>query len=74
MQNSTGGVLSSFDSFLLIRVIKTLALRMGRHNSNAKIVSDIVDDLKRALELYNNKNTFLCFLGMCFLVHIFIFL
>nr|WP_236900486.1 hypothetical protein [Clostridium estertheticum] len=31
--------------------MKTLALRMGRHNSNTKIVSDIVDDLKRALEL-----------------------
>ncbi|MPQ31712.1 hypothetical protein E4V42_09720 [Clostridium estertheticum] len=51
MQNSTAGVLLSFDSFLLIRVIKTLALRMGRHKSNTKIVSDIVDDLKRALEL-----------------------
>ncbi|MBX4263408.1 PLP-dependent transferase [Clostridium estertheticum] len=51
MQNSTGGVLSSFDSFLLIRVIKTLALRMGIHNSNTKIISDIADDLKRALEL-----------------------
>ena len=34
-QNSTGGVLPPFDSFLLIRGIKTLGVRMDRHVENA---------------------------------------
>ena len=36
IQNSTGGVLPPFDSFLLIRGIKTLAVRMDRHVENAE--------------------------------------
>lgn len=36
VQNSTGGVLGPFDSFLLIRGIKTLAVRMDRHTANAE--------------------------------------
>lgn len=36
IQNSTGGVLAPFDSFLLIRGIKTLAVRMDRHVENAE--------------------------------------
>lgn len=35
-QNSTGGVLGPFDSFLLIRGIKTLGVRMDRHVENAE--------------------------------------
>lgn len=35
IQNATGGVLAPFDSFLLIRGIKTLSVRMDRHNENA---------------------------------------
>lgn len=35
IQNSTGGVLAPFDSFLLIRGIKTLGVRLDRHVSNA---------------------------------------
>lgn len=36
IQNSTGGVLGPFDSFLLIRGIKTLGVRMDRHVFNAE--------------------------------------
>ena len=36
IQNSTGGVLPPFDSFLLIRGIKTLGVRLDRHVSNAE--------------------------------------
>lgn len=36
IQNSTGGVLGPFDSFLLIRGIKTLAVRLDRHVENAE--------------------------------------
>lgn len=35
LQNSIGGILSPFDSFLLIRGIKTLGIRMQRHCENA---------------------------------------
>lgn len=36
IQNAVGGVLPPFDSFLLIRGIKTLSVRMDRHVQNAK--------------------------------------
>ena len=39
IQNSTGAVLSPFESWLLLRGIKTLAVRMDRHNHNALIVA-----------------------------------
>ncbi|MDR1837161.1 MAG: PLP-dependent aspartate aminotransferase family protein [Treponema sp.] len=36
---TTGACLSPFDSFLLIRGVKTLALRMERHEQNARIIA-----------------------------------
>ena len=36
LQNATGGVLGPFDSFLLLRGVKTLAVRMDRHVANAE--------------------------------------
>ena len=35
LQNAAGAVLSPFESWLLLRSVKTLALRMERHQSNA---------------------------------------
>ena len=39
IQNATRGVLGPFDSFLLIRGIKTLAVRMDRHVANAETLA-----------------------------------
>ncbi len=39
IQNATGGVLGPQDSFLIIRGIKTLAVRMDRHVENAEKVA-----------------------------------
>ena len=39
VQNAVGGVLGPFDSFLLIRGIKTLAVRMDRHVANAEALA-----------------------------------
>ena len=39
LQNATGAVLSPSDSWLLIRSLKTLALRMEKHNANALAIS-----------------------------------
>ncbi|MCQ2468071.1 MAG: PLP-dependent aspartate aminotransferase family protein [Clostridia bacterium] len=36
LQNAIGGILQPFDSFLLIRGIKTLGVRLDRHVSNAE--------------------------------------
>ncbi len=42
LQNATGGVLGPFDSWLLIRGIKTLAVRMDRHQENAAFLADFL--------------------------------
>ncbi|MEM1243417.1 MAG: PLP-dependent aspartate aminotransferase family protein [Pseudomonadota bacterium] len=40
LQNSIGGILSPFDSFLALRGAKTLALRMRQHCENAQIIAE----------------------------------
>ena len=42
IQNSTGGVLGPFDSFLLVRGIKTLGVRMDRHVANAQRIAEVL--------------------------------
>jgi cystathionine beta-lyase/cystathionine gamma-synthase len=39
-QKSAGGILAPFDCFLVMRGIKTLAVRMDRHESNARRIVD----------------------------------
>lgn len=52
LQNSIGGVLPPFDSFLLVRGIKTLALRMDRHCSNALSVAEFLEENKAVKKVY----------------------
>lgn len=52
IQNSTGGILGPNDSWLLIRSIKTLALRMEKHNSNALIVAKWLQSHPRVVSVY----------------------
>ncbi|KTD21361.1 trans-sulfuration enzyme family protein [Legionella londiniensis] len=40
LQNSTGGIASPFDSFLVLRSLKTLPLRMQRHSENALLLAE----------------------------------
>ena len=40
LQNAIGAVPSPFDCYMLIRSIKTLSVRMEKHNSNAMIISE----------------------------------
>jgi cystathionine beta-lyase len=44
VQNSTGGILNPFDSFLLIRGIKTLSVRMDRHLDNARDIAEFLNN------------------------------
>ena len=43
VQKSAGGVLSPFDSFLVLRGLKTLAVRMERHENSGRAVADFLD-------------------------------
>lgn len=47
LQNSAGGVGGPFDSFLALRGIKTLGLRMQRHNENARKIAEWLDGYPR---------------------------
>jgi cystathionine gamma-lyase len=40
LQMSTGGILSPFDSFLALRGVKTMPLRMERHCENAQAIAE----------------------------------
>jgi len=42
IQNTEGAILSPFDSFLVLRGTKTLALRMAQHNSNALALAEFL--------------------------------
>jgi cystathionine beta-lyase len=52
IQNSTGGVQQPFDSFLLIRGIKTLAVRMERHIENATAVAKHLQEHPAVKKVY----------------------
>lgn len=52
IQNSTGGVLGPFDSFLLIRGIKTLAVRMDRHTDNAEKAAAFLKENSAVKKVY----------------------
>ena len=52
IQNSTGGVLGPFDSFLLIRGIKTLGVRLDRHVENAEKAAEFLSKHKAVKKVY----------------------
>jgi len=52
IQNSTGGILQPFDSFLLIRGIKTLPVRMDRHLQNAAAVAEFLEGREEVDKVY----------------------
>src|SRR5437016_9658335 len=47
LQNSVGAILSPMDSWLVLRGIKTLALRMDRHSENAMKISEYLSHHKK---------------------------
>src|SRR6201996_8036205 len=44
VQKCTGGILSPFDSYLLLRGVKTLAVRMEQHDKNGRVVASFLVD------------------------------
>ncbi|PAV29726.1 cystathionine gamma-synthase [Virgibacillus profundi] len=60
--NASGAVLSPFDSWLLIRGLKTLSLRMDRHEENAKkIISYLMNEPLVSKVFYPGKGGMLSF-------------
>lgn len=60
--NASGGVLAPIDSWLLIRGLKTLALRMDRHEENAKKLADfLINEPSVTDVLYPGKGGMLSF-------------
>lgn len=52
IQNSVGAVLGPFDSFLLIRGIKTLSVRLDRHTDNALKLAHDLEDFNEVSKVY----------------------
>lgn len=62
IQNGAGAVLSPFDSWLAIRGMKTLSLRMKRHQENAQAIAELLKDQPQVESvLYPNKGGMLSF-------------
>ena len=52
VQNAVGAILSPFDSWLLLRGTKTLALRMERHNTNAVALAAFLSKHTKVQKVY----------------------
>ncbi|HVR72664.1 MAG TPA: PLP-dependent aspartate aminotransferase family protein [Vicinamibacteria bacterium] len=51
-QNAAGGILSPFDSWLVLRGTKTLALRMPRHEANGRVVAEFLRGQEKVGKVY----------------------
>ena len=52
INNTLGGILSPIDSFLLMRGMKTLGVRMDRHQQNAQKIAEYLDGHAAASKVY----------------------
>ncbi len=52
IQNASGGILAPFDSFLVIRGIETLSLRVQKHSENAQKVAEWLQKRAEVGEVY----------------------
>jgi cystathionine gamma-lyase/cystathionine beta-lyase/cystathionine gamma-lyase/homocysteine desulfhydrase len=52
VQNAAGAILSPFDSWLVLRGTKTLALRMPRHEENGRVVARFLREQPKVRKVY----------------------
>lgn len=57
VQNSAGAILSPFDSWLVLRGVKTLALRMEQHDKSGRAVAAFLEDHPKVLKIYYPGST-----------------
>lgn len=51
-QNAIGAILSPFDSYLILRGIKTLSLRMEKHEQSALIIAEFLESHSKVTKVY----------------------
>ena len=52
LQNAVGAIPSPFDCYLLTRSIKTLSVRMQKHNENGEIVAKFLESYPKILKIH----------------------
>lgn len=52
VQNSAGAILSPFDSWLVLRGTKTLALRMEQHDKSGRAIAAFLEEHPKVLRIY----------------------
>lgn len=52
LQNAMGGILSPFDSFLVLRGVKTLSVRMERHNANGMAMAEYLNNHPKVKKVF----------------------
>ena len=52
LQNAAGAILSPFDSWLVLRGVKTLAVRMERHNGNGMAIAHYLSNHPKVQKVY----------------------
>jgi cystathionine gamma-lyase/cystathionine beta-lyase/cystathionine gamma-lyase/homocysteine desulfhydrase len=52
IQNTAGGILSPFDSWLVLRGTKTLAVRMAQHNANGMALAEYLEGHKKVTRVF----------------------
>ncbi|MCU1226498.1 MAG: Cystathionine gamma-lyase, partial [Edaphobacter sp.] len=52
VQKCTGGILSPFESYLLLRGVKTLAVRMKQHDANGRVVADFLTNHAKVQQVF----------------------
>src|SRR6201988_4461599 len=57
VQNSAGAILSPFDSWLVLRGTKTLALRMEQHDKSGRAVAAFLEDHPKVQKIYYPGST-----------------
>src|SRR5207237_7914800 len=57
VQNSAGAILSPFDSWLVLRGTKTLALRMEQHDKSGRAIAAFLEDHPTVKKIYYPGST-----------------
>jgi cystathionine beta-lyase/cystathionine gamma-synthase len=52
VEKAVGGILSPFESWLILRGVKTLAVRMRQHDASGRVVADFVSGHKKVLKVF----------------------
>jgi cystathionine gamma-lyase/cystathionine beta-lyase/cystathionine gamma-lyase/homocysteine desulfhydrase len=52
IQKSQGAILSPFESWLILRGVKTLAVRMEKHDENGRIIADYLNGHKKVKKVF----------------------